>query len=145
MSFPIKHGLHGTLTYKTWKSMKARCYQSSHQDYVDYGGRGIKVCDAWLNDFSVFFADMGKRPSEKHTIERNNTNADYSPDNCRWATQKEQMQNTRRSKTVTIDGITKTVAQWSEESGVPAFRIYKRLKSGRDARDAVHGEKYSRI
>lgn len=124
--------------------MKARCYNENHKSYIDYGGRGIAVCDEWLVDFSAFFRDMGNRPGPEYSIDRKDCNGNYCKDNCRWATQKEQTRNTRRSKTITVDGITKTVAEWSEITGVPDQRIYKRLGSGIDGADAIHRPIYSR-
>lgn len=78
--------------------MKARCHRPSDPRFSYYGGRGISVCDRWREDFAAFFADMGPRPSSKHSIDRINNDGNYEPGNCRWATQKEQMNNTRRNK-----------------------------------------------
>ncbi len=124
--------------------MKARCYNPKHKNFADYGGRGIKVSDEWKNDFAAFRKDMGERPSRKHSIERNDTNGDYCAGNCRWATQTEQTRNTRRSKTITVDGVTRTVAEWSELTGIPSNRIYHRLYAGRTGANALYGARYSR-
>lgn len=78
--------------------MIARCEQKSHRSYKDYGARGIKVCSRWRNDFWAFVADMGDRPSSTHSVDRINTNGNYEPSNCRWATPKEQAQNKRKRK-----------------------------------------------
>lgn len=81
--------------YKVWQGMKERCSYSKHKDYRYYGGRGIRVCERWQRSFSAFLADMGRRPSPKHSIERKNSDCDYKPSNCRWATSREQWENRR--------------------------------------------------
>ena len=91
------HGLSKSITYKSWESMKARCYNPNNKNYKDYGGRGIKVCDRWKNSFINFYSDMGERP-EGTSIDRINVNGDYEPSNCRWATKKEQAINRRTTK-----------------------------------------------
>ena len=131
------HGLSSTPTYKTWKAMKARCYQQSHKNFSDYGGRGVKVCERWLNNAADFIADMGERPSSLHSIDRINSNGDYEPSNCRWVTQKEQMRNTRRSSTIEHEGRTMTVAAWADELGVLESTLHHRLYAGWSAKDTI--------
>lgn len=94
-----KHGeANKTVEYATWKSMIRRCNNMNVKDYKDYGGRGIKVCDQWLNSYESFLSDMGRKPSPSHSIDRINVDGDYEPSNCRWATPYEQRMNQRAMK-----------------------------------------------
>lgn len=92
----IVHNLRYTNEYITWCNMKQRCYNEKHSHFNYYGGRGIKVCDRWLNSFQSFYEDMGPKPTEFHSIDRINVNGDYEPTNCRWATPQQQSLNRRK-------------------------------------------------
>lgn len=103
------HGLSKSPEYHVYKGIKKRCYNSSSKSYEDYGGRGIEVCDRWLEPngqgFLNFLEDMGERPSTEHSIERNNVNGNYSPDNCYWTTKSQQCFNQRVPKSNKSTGI----------------------------------------
>lgn len=90
------HGMTGTPTYETWRGMRERCERPDNHRYSSYGGRGIKVCDRWMNSFENFLADMGERP-DGMTLDRIDVNGNYEPGNCKWATDAEQRMNKRNS------------------------------------------------
>ncbi len=90
------HGQSSAREFWTWAGMIDRCYRAKRKDFSRYGGRGIRVCDRWRYSFANFYADMGPRPSPKHSIDRIDTNGHYEPDNVRWATAREQRMNQRR-------------------------------------------------
>jgi hypothetical protein len=92
-----QHGKRPSLTYTSWQMMKTRCLNPAHVSYPEYGGRGITFCQRW-NDFSLFLQDMGARPSKRHSIERIETDGNYEPENCYWATPKQQAANRRKTK-----------------------------------------------
>jgi hypothetical protein len=96
-----KHGMTGTKVYKTWRGIQDRCYNEKIEHYPSYGGRGIRVCDRWLESFDDFYADMGDPPTPEHSIERRDVDGDYEPSNCMWATLAEQANN--RQNTVRIE------------------------------------------
>lgn len=114
--------------YRSWKDMRARCNNPRDSDYKDYGGRGIKYCERW-NDFSLFLLDMGDRPAG-FTLDRIDVNGDYGPDNCRWASDKTQANNKRNNRFVEIDGVTKTLQEWSDIYGIDRSKVRYRLNQG---------------
>lgn len=97
-----------------WVGMKGRCLNKNHKHYAHYGARGIVVCDRWLDSFENFFADMGPRPSPKHSIDRIDVNGNYEPRNCRWATWKEQARNKRNNVRITVRGRSLCAAEIAE-------------------------------
>ncbi len=121
-----KHGMWDSPEYGAWQQMRRRCYNPRCHAYLDYGGRGIRMCDRWRHSFENFLADMGTRPTPKHSIDRIDNDGNYSPENCRWATRTQQLRNTRASRRLTFDGVTKTVAEWVEETGLTRAAVLYR-------------------
>ena len=107
------HGERDSVEYKTWCGMRQRCSNPKAPNYACYGGRGIKVCKEW-ESFPKFLADMGKRPSKKHTIERINNSLGYEPKNCAWVLVKSQARNRRDNHNITINGETHCLVCWCE-------------------------------
>lgn len=122
--------------YGCWKSMKARCSNPHNNAFANYGGRGIKVCARW-ESFEAFLEDVGPRPSPEYSLERDRTSGDYEPGNVRWATMPEQSRNKRTNRTLTIDGETLVLRDWSIRSGNSYETIRGRLNAGWDAKEAV--------
>lgn len=122
------HGMKKTPTYKSWDGMRYRCLSPHSVSYPYYGARGIKVCERW-NKFENFLADMGERPAGM-TLERIDTNGDYEPSNCRWATPVEQTRNRRITAYIEIDGERRILGEVCAERGVSAQLVHGRLRSG---------------
>lgn len=100
--------------YFIWMGMIARCEKKASKNYHRYGGKGIKVCNRW-HSFDLFVEDMGARPSKKHSIDRIDNDKGYSPENCRWATKKEQARNRTNNRLISYLGITMTMIEWAEK------------------------------
>jgi len=124
------HGQTGIPEYGIWKAMLRRCYNSHTKDFKDYGARGIRVCDAWRHSFQSFFKSLGRRPSKRHSLERNRVNGNYTPKNCRWATSREQANNMRSNLLFTIGNRRQTLAAWVREYGVSYTMVCHRLNRG---------------
>jgi hypothetical protein len=136
------HGMSKTKEHRTWNHIKQRCQNPNAVGYERYGGAGIEVCKEWSDSFEQFFADMGKAPSDKHTIERVDNSRGYSPDNCRWATRLEQMQNVSTNRNITFNGKTMSVAAWAREIGVSESCLYNRLHIGMSIDKALTKKQY---
>lgn len=126
-----RHKMSGTKEQNTYYGMMARCYNPKDKRYNNYGGRGIRVCDRWLNSIDDFFLDVGLAPSPKHTLDRwPNKNGDYAPDNFRWATQKEQQNNRTNNHIIEYNGLSLTLTQWTERTGISRGTMRYRLRAG---------------
>lgn len=123
-----KHGKTGTRVYRLWKAMMTRCYNPNAINYHNYGGRGIRVCDRWM-DFSNFYADMGE-PAAGMTLDRIDNSTGYGPSNCRWATLLEQQNHRRNNRKLTLNGETRNVSEWARHLGMHATTIHVRLGKG---------------
>lgn len=123
-----RHGQYKTTTYKSWQTMLARCLNQNTPYYHHYGGRGISVCQRWLK-FENFLTDMSHRPDGK-TLNRIDNDGGYEPGNCEWATRSEQMENTRQTRFLTVNGQTMSVNQWAIHLNVKRNTLYNRLFSG---------------
>ena len=126
---------HGVLSsrspeYRVWERMLERCRNPRRRGYANYGGRGVKVCERWL-EFTNFIEDMGRRPSKAHSLERIDVDGDYEPGNCRWATAREQARNRRDTVWVDLGGGRKRkLIELVEQLGLKREVVYGRLKMG---------------
>lgn len=132
-----KHGLKNSAEYKIWSLMRDRCNNPNNPKYEYYGGKGVTVCKRW-DDFACFLADMGKRPTEGHTIDRKDGKLNYCPENCRWSTRKEQARNRSNTVMLTVEGIEKPLAEWAEIKNIPYDILKKRIWRGWDTERAIN-------
>lgn len=133
-----RHDLSDSRIYRIWQNMKRRCYNSNYKYYSYYGKKGVTMCDEWKNNFESFYEwSMSAGYSDKLTIDRINSNGNYEPDNCRWITRKEQQNNISSNLNFTINGETKTLAQWCEIYKAPHERTRYRVKNGWDILSAL--------
>ncbi len=132
-------GIPLTAEYRTWRGLFTRCENEKAENYPDYGGRGITVCERWRgkNGFMNFLTDMGRRPGKGWSIERRDINGDYFPENCRWATATEQANNKRMTVLIEFDGRKLTATQWEREMKYRDGLIRDRLNRGWSAEDAI--------
>lgn len=132
-----RHGQSTTKEYRAWVAMRSRCHTENTPYFKNYGGRGIGVCARW-DSFDLFLADMGSRPSARHSIERKNVNGDYEPGNCCWAVPKTQARNKRSTVYVSLDGSQISLADAVERSGLKYRTVHHRIFSrGWSACDAL--------
>ena len=136
------HGQTGTRTYKIWKQIRQRCFDPKHGMYYAYGAKGIVVCDGWKNSYPEFLADMGERPSIKHSIDRIDGTKNYScghcaeciekgwASNCRWATSTQQNRNRNNNRVIEFQGLSLCLNEWAERQGIDRNVIFARLSRG---------------
>src|SRR5574343_1607894 len=123
----VTHGLTHSTTYDAWAQMKSRCSNPNTHCFAMYGGRGISVCDRWRDSCEAFMSDMGERPSPLHSLDRVDTDGNYEPGNCRWATNEMQARNRRNNVLLTHDGETMCISAWAERIGIHRKTLEKRL------------------
>lgn len=125
----VTHGKTGSRLYRIWSSMKQRCKYPKHTEFSNYGGKGVSVCDEW-QDFQTFQEwAMTNGYSDGLTIDRIDNGKGYAPDNCRWATMKEQQNNRSNNFRISIGGEEKTLSEWSETTGIPRATLGWRIKN----------------
>ena len=133
---PLIHGLSHSRAWKAWQGMIQRCYNPNNPSYPNYGGRGISVCNRWRSGVAAFYADMGTPPAGM-SLDRIDNSGPYSPENCRWASRREQNSNTRRNRLVEYQGEMMTVRELARRTGFNRTTIDARLKRGWSVEDAV--------
>jgi len=132
-----KHGAARSSLHRIWCNIIQRCENPNNPAYADYGARGIAICEKWRNDFTAFAADMGPRPSPRHTIDRRENNRGYEPSNCRWATRTEQSRNRRNNRLVTLGEERIPLSEACERTGIPYGTAKWRLRNGRSDDEAL--------
>jgi len=138
----IKNSTHKMSHSKEWVSftgMRTRCLNPKNNRYQYYGGRGIRVCKRW-DKFSLFYKDMGPKPTPNHSIDRIDRDKDYMPSNCRWATRQEQARNKSNNVFISIDDKNLCISAWAEMMNIKASIISKRLSRGWSNKQAVYGK-----
>lgn len=126
-----KHNKSHTRLYRIYYNMISRCYNTNNDQYINYGGRNIKICDKWLNDFNSFYNwSINNGYESDLTIDRIDNDCDYEPSNCRWTDIKTQSLNRRTNRYITYKNETLTIKEWSDKLNIPYTRIYARLYRG---------------
>jgi hypothetical protein len=138
-----KHGLSNKSSeYRTWVGMKQRCYNPNDPSYKSYGGRGITIDKGWMESFELFLKDVGYKPTPKHSLDRIDNNRNYEPSNCKWATQKEQTNNTRRNKLIEVNGVKLSIAECSKIYGIKYTTLTARLRANKNNTSFRTGRNY---
>lgn len=138
------HGLSGHPAYHIWGEMMRRCIDEDHPRYDSYGGRGIGVCDRW-KILQNYIDDMWPRPGPGYSVDRIDNDGDYSPENCRWATNTDQQRNKRSTVLIRHNGEMKTATEWSEIYGINAATILHRHHEGWPSDEVMHGRSSCKV
>ena len=133
----ITHNMVTSSEYSTWCGIKRRCLDKNNPAYRNYGGRGIKICDRWLESFENFIEDMGRKPTPKHSIDRIDNNGNYELSNCRWATSKEQNNNKRNNIFITINNYRLLLSEACILHNKPLNLVKNRIRRGWNIIDAL--------
>lgn len=131
------HGMSKSRIFTIWQNMLARCSNQNRNDYLNYGGRGISVCDWWAASFENFLKDMGNPPSRDHSLDRINVDGNYCAENCRWATSQEQALNKRTNRIIEFNGITAPLKEHCNILGISYKSVHARITRGWSVSDAL--------
>jgi hypothetical protein len=127
--------------YKRWSGIKRRCYNKNYAEYYLYGGRGIRICEEWLHDPRKFISDMAPSYIEGLTLDRIDPDGDYSPINCRWATQRQQQNNRRDNKVILYNGCSLTLAEWARKLSIKYSTMTQRYYVYKWSLDKLLGDR----
>lgn len=130
-----------TAEYATWRHIITRCTDTNDPTYPRYGGRGIKMCDRWRDSYLSFLSDMGRRPSDWHSIDRIDNNGDYEPANCKWSTAKEQANNRRSNRIIEFAGLKMNLNQWAIHLGISRKALSSRFHRGEPIEKMLTGSR----
>jgi hypothetical protein len=133
-----KHGMCGSRAYNAWKAAVQRCTNKNNPKFALYGGRGIEVCDRWM-EFSNFYTDMGD-PGHGMSLDRIDSDKGYCPENCRWTDIVTQNRNTSRNHILTVDGRSACVSEWSKMTGLSVSKMFGRISLGWTDSEVVFGK-----
>lgn len=133
----ITHGMNRSPEHMTWMRMIQRCYNPNVERYPEYGGRGIRMSERWVNSFETFFTDMGPKPSDDYSIERIDVNGNYEPGNCRWATTFDQSRNRRNNQIIEYQGQSYVQVDLCDKLGIAYYQLRYHINHGRTSDEAI--------
>ncbi len=141
----VTHGMRYTKIYACWRNIKIRCLNPTSQNFYLYGGRGISICDRWVDSFENFYEDMKDGHDDSKSIERIDVDGNYCKENCRWATKPEQAKNKRNTAYLTYKGVTKRAADWAAAIGANPRTVVRRVYLGYSPDECLFGKQYEQI